>query len=68
MKKIAFLLLTFMMAQSVMAQQFSLPIMPEKMWPSDYANYENVAPVSAERVNFPFSSQLYTACVTTERR
>ncbi len=30
-----------MMAQSVMAQQFSLPIMPEKMWPSDYANYEN---------------------------
>ena len=24
-----------------MAQQFSLPIMPEKMWPSEYANYES---------------------------
>ena len=31
------------MAQCAMAQelQFSLPIMPEKMWPSDYANYES---------------------------
>lgn len=42
MKKIALLLITFVMAQAAMAQtlQFSLPIMPEKMWPSDYAKYE----------------------------
>lgn len=42
MKKIALLLITFVMAQTAMSQtlQFSLPIMPEKMWPSDYAKYE----------------------------
>ena len=42
MKKIAFVLISLFMAQCAMAQelQFSLPIMPEKMWPSDYANYE----------------------------
>lgn len=40
MKKIALLLVTFVLAQTAMAQQFSLPILPEKMWPSDYAKYE----------------------------
>ena len=42
MKKLALVLVAMVMAQCAMAQelQFSLPIMPEKMWPSDYANYE----------------------------
>lgn len=40
MKKTVLVIVTFVMAQCAMAQQFSLPIMPEKMWPSDYANYE----------------------------
>lgn len=42
MKKIALVLVAMVMAQCAMAQelQFQLPIMPEKMWPSDYANYE----------------------------
>lgn len=40
MKKIALIIVAFLMAQCAMAQQFSLPILPEKMWPSDYANYE----------------------------
>lgn len=40
MKKIALILVAFVMAQTAMAQQFSLPIMPQKMWPSDYAKYE----------------------------
>lgn len=40
MKKIALVLVAFVMAQCAMAQQFSLPILPEKMWPSEYANYE----------------------------
>lgn len=40
MKKIAFLLIAFLMGQMAMAQQFNLPILPEKMWPSDYANYK----------------------------
>ena len=43
MKRITLVLVSLIMAQCAMAQelQFSLPIMPEKMWPSDYANYEN---------------------------
>lgn len=43
MKKIALILVAWVMAQSAMAQelQFQLPIMPEKMWPSEYANYES---------------------------
>ncbi len=42
MKKIALVLVAMVMAQCAMAQelQFQLPIMPEKMWPSDYAKYE----------------------------
>lgn len=40
MKKLALVLVAFVMAQCAMAQQFSLPILPEKMWPSEYANYE----------------------------
>ncbi len=42
MKKIALVLVAMVMAQCAMAQelQFQLPIMPEKMWPSEYANYE----------------------------
>lgn len=40
MKKIALIVVAFLMAQFAMAQQFNLPIMPEKMWPSDYAKYE----------------------------
>ena len=42
MKKIAFVLISLFMAKCAMAQelQLSLPILPEKMWPSDYANYE----------------------------
>lgn len=40
MKKILLILTAFVMAQAAMAQQFSLPIMPAKMWPSDYAKYE----------------------------
>lgn len=40
MKKIALVLVAFVIAQCAMAQQFSLPILPEKMWPSEYANYE----------------------------
>lgn len=39
MKKIALIIVAFLMAQMAMAQQFNLPIWPEKMWPSDYANY-----------------------------
>lgn len=41
MKKIALLLVTFVAAQCALAQQFSLPILPQKMWPSDYAKYES---------------------------
>ena len=43
MKRITLVLVSLIMAQCAMAQelQFSLPIMPEKMWPSDYANNEN---------------------------
>ena len=40
MKKILLILTALVMSQIAMAQQFSLPIMPEKMWPSDYAKYE----------------------------
>lgn len=40
MKRLALVIVTFVMAQCAMAQQFSLPILPEKMWPSDYAKYE----------------------------
>lgn len=40
MKKLALVIVTLVMAQCAMAQQFSLPIMPQKMWPSEYANYE----------------------------
>ncbi len=40
MKKLALLLVAFVLAQCVVAQQFSLPILPEKMWPSEYASYE----------------------------
>ena len=40
MRKIALLIVALFMAQCAMAQQFSLPILPEKMWPSEYANYE----------------------------
>lgn len=40
MKRTILLLVTLIMAQFAMAQQFSLPIMPEKLWPSDYAKYE----------------------------
>lgn len=40
MKKILLILTALVMSQMAMAQQFSLPIMPEKMWPSDYAKYE----------------------------
>ena len=40
MKKIFFILVALVVSQMAMAQQFSLPIMPEKMWPSDYAKYE----------------------------
>lgn len=39
MKKIVLVLVAFVMAQCALAQQFNLSIMPEKMWPSDYANY-----------------------------
>lgn len=39
-KTILILLATLAMAPFATAQQFSLPIMPEKMWPSDYAKYE----------------------------
>lgn len=41
MKKIALILIALVASQCAMAQQFSLPIMPEKMWPSDYAKYES---------------------------
>lgn len=41
MKKIVLILLTLVSFQCASAQQFSLPIMPEKMWPSDYAKYES---------------------------
>ena len=40
MKKILLVLTALMLSKMAMAQQFSLPIMPEKMWPSDYAKYE----------------------------
>ena len=40
MKRILPLLAVLLMGQALMAQQFSLPILPEKMWPSEYANYE----------------------------
>lgn len=40
MKKIVILLTLFVAAQTAMAQQFSLPILPQKLWPSDYAKYE----------------------------
>ena len=40
MKKLLFIRVALVMSQMAMAQQFSLPIMPEKMWPSEYANYE----------------------------
>ena len=40
MKKILLILTALVLSQMAMAQQFSLPIMPEKMWPSDYAKYE----------------------------
>jgi hypothetical protein len=40
MKKILLVLTALVLSQLAMAQQFSLPIMPEKMWPSDYAKYE----------------------------
>lgn len=40
MKKILLILTALVMSQMAMAQQFSLPILPEKMWPSDYAKYE----------------------------
>lgn len=39
MKKIVLILIAFVMAQTALAQQFNLPILPQKMWPSDYANY-----------------------------
>lgn len=41
MKKVLLLLAVVLMAQGAFAQQFSLPILPEKMWPSDYAKYES---------------------------
>ncbi|MBQ0161373.1 MAG: hypothetical protein MJZ99_03665 [Bacteroidales bacterium] len=41
MKRLSLLLITFVMAQGAMAQQFSLPILPQKLWPSDYAKYES---------------------------
>ena len=41
MKKILIAIVTLIMAQAAIAQQLSLPIMPEKMWPSEYALYEN---------------------------
>ncbi|MBR5353277.1 MAG: hypothetical protein IK126_06150 [Bacteroidales bacterium] len=40
MKKILLILTALVLSQTAMAQQFSLPILPEKMWPSEYANYE----------------------------
>ena len=40
MKKILFLAVALLASQWAFAQQFSLPILPEKMWPSDYAKYE----------------------------
>ena len=40
MKRILPFLAVLLMGQALMAQQFSLPILPEKMWPSEYANYE----------------------------
>lgn len=41
MKKIVFLTLSLLAANCMFAQQFSLPIWPEKVWPSEYANYNN---------------------------
>ena len=42
MKKILLpLTLLLLSSQALMAQQFSLPILPEKIWPSEYANYDN---------------------------
>lgn len=35
------LILLFALGQAAFAQQFNLPIMPQKMWPSDYAKYES---------------------------
>lgn len=40
MKKILLFLGLFLLIGTASAQQFSLPILPEKMWPSDYAKYE----------------------------
>lgn len=40
MKRILTFVSAILLAQGLFAQQFSLPIMPEKMWPSDYAKYE----------------------------
>ncbi|MCQ2295656.1 MAG: hypothetical protein MJZ67_08375 [Bacteroidales bacterium] len=40
MKKFLLVLITILMAQCALAQHFSFPIMPQKMWPSDYAKYE----------------------------
>lgn len=40
MKKILLALVALTFAHIAMAQQFSLPIMPQKLWPSEYANYE----------------------------
>lgn len=41
MNKIAFVIVATVMANCAMAQQFALPILPEKMWPSEYARYES---------------------------
>lgn len=40
MKKTLVLIAALAMSTLAMAQQFSLPILPEKLWPSDYAKYE----------------------------
>lgn len=40
MKKLSLTLVLFALAQCAFAQQFTLPIKPAKMWPSDYAKYE----------------------------
>ncbi len=40
MRKILTLVAFVALSGLAMAQQFSLPILPEKMWPSDYAKYE----------------------------
>ncbi len=41
MKRFLILFVVVLMAQGALAQQFSLPILPQKMWPSDYAKYES---------------------------